>query len=209
MASIIKTSGDADGAAIYRDAAPFAFGELPAGADAAPGAAAECPAAAHPEKERGPCAAPADVESAVEERVRDRLATLGPALDEVVCQIEAAKAQWLAHWEQAALQVAMAIARRVIRREIDRAPDITLSLVREALELAAGSGEVQLRLHPRDFDALGQHVKRLAKDLSRLGRVDVVADPTIGQGGCRVDTRFGTIDQQLEAQLRRIEQELS
>ena len=36
-----------------------------------------------------------------------------------------------------------------------------------------------------------------------------MADPEIARGGCRVETRFGTIDQQFEAQLARIEEELT
>ena len=70
------------------------------------------------------------------------------------------------------------------------------------------TGDVRLRLHPHDFETLGPHVQRLTRVLSRLGKVDVAADPTIAKGGCIVDTHFGTIDQQVESQLRRIEQEL-
>jgi flagellar assembly protein FliH len=121
----------------------------------------------------------------------------------------AAQAQWLAHWELAALKVATAIAARVIRREVERTPDITLALVKEALELAAGSADVQLRMHPDDLVALGKRAKQLAGELGRLGDVKFVADAEITKGGCRVDTRFGAIDQQFEAQLARIELELA
>jgi flagellar biosynthesis/type III secretory pathway protein FliH len=57
--------------------------------------------------------------------------------------------------------------------------------------------------------ALAGEVERLAGELSRLGKPRIVADPKIEIGGCRVDTRFGTIDQQFAAQLARIEQELT
>jgi flagellar biosynthesis/type III secretory pathway protein FliH len=36
-----------------------------------------------------------------------------------------------------------------------------------------------------------------------------VADPNITLGGCRLQTAFGVIDKQLEAQLQRVKQELS
>jgi flagellar assembly protein FliH len=97
----------------------------------------------------------------------------------------------------------------VIRREVKHAPEITLDLVSEALELAAGSAEVQLRMHPDDLAALGRRVDEIAAKLHRLGAVSVVADGAISRGGCRVDTRFGSIDQQFEAQLARIELELA
>jgi flagellar biosynthesis/type III secretory pathway protein FliH len=37
----------------------------------------------------------------------------------------------------------------------------------------------------------------------------LVSDATVTAGGCRVETRFGTIDQQFEAQLARVEEELN
>ena len=107
------------------------------------------------------------------------------------------------------MHVAVAIAERVVRRELAAAPEITMALVREALELAAGSAELVLRLNPEDFNLLGDQAQRMAAELTRLGKVDVVADPAITKGGCRVDTRHGTIDQQLEVQLARIEAELT
>jgi flagellar biosynthesis/type III secretory pathway protein FliH len=56
---------------------------------------------------------------------------------------------------------------------------------------------------------LGEEVGRIVSRLSRLGNPEVVADAAIERGACRVDTRFGTIDQQFAAQLARIEEELS
>ena len=83
-----------------------------------------------------------------------------------------------------------------------------MSLVREALELAASSPDVELHLHPEDHAALGAQIEKLAAEIARVGQPRVVADPNIERGGCRIDTRFGTIDQQPAAQLARIEQEL-
>ena len=108
-----------------------------------------------------------------------------------------------------AIRLAVSIASRVIRREVERSPEITLTLVREALELAAGSADIQLRLHPGDLSALGPHVTQLAAELARLGKPEIVADASIEPGGCRIDTRHGAIDQQFAAQLARIEQELT
>jgi flagellar biosynthesis/type III secretory pathway protein FliH len=64
-------------------------------------------------------------------------------------------------------------------------------------------------MNPDDLAAFGKRVRHVAGELGRLGDVKIVADPEITKGGCRVDTRFGTIDQQFEAQLARIELELA
>ena len=84
-----------------------------------------------------------------------------------------------------------------------------MTLIREALELAAGSAHVRLHLHPDDHKALGGQVQLLATAISGLGEAEVIADAGVSRGGCRVETRFGTIDQQFEAQLDRIEEELT
>jgi flagellar assembly protein FliH len=41
-----------------------------------------------------------------------------------------------------------------------------------------------------------------------LAPSQIEADETISAGGCRVETRFGEVDQQIESQLRRIEEDL-
>lgn len=149
------------------------------------------------------------VERILDEKVAKRMETLLPALEKLVAEIRDTKGHWLDQWEQSAVRVSTAIAERVIRRELKRQPEITLDLVREALELAVGSEELTLRLSPEDYENLGPQVQRLAESLSPLAPATVVADPTISPGGCRVETRHGQIDQQIEAQLRRIEQELT
>ena len=52
-------------------------------------------------------------------------------------------------------------------------------------------------------------MRALIDAMSGLGGAEVTADAAIGRGGCRVETRFGTIDQQFESQLKRIEEELT
>ena len=53
------------------------------------------------------------------------------------------------------------------------------------------------------------NVQMLVQEMSGLAAADMVADEGVSRGGCRVETRFGAIDQQFEAQLARIEEELT
>lgn len=148
------------------------------------------------------------VEQIAADKLAEQMKTLLPALREAVAEIQRSKLAFLAQWERSAIHFATAIAARIVRREVKRQPDITLALVREALQLAAGSPELRIQLHPDDHEALAPQVKRLVAEIDGLGSVKTVADPRISSGGCRVETRFGAIDQQFEAQLARIEEEL-
>ena len=145
---------------------------------------------------------------AVEQIIEKQLATALPAIAKAVEDIHQAKQSWLAAWEANAIHIAAAIARRVIRRELAQQPEIPLALVREALELAAGSPQVRLYMNPADLKALGGRVELLVAAMASLGETQVLGEATIEPGGCRVETRFGTIDQQIDAQLARIEEEL-
>jgi flagellar assembly protein FliH len=157
----------------------------------------------------GRCEGMAAVERTVAEQLGQELSTLRPALDQAVEEIRRAKQAWLRQWEKGAVHLAAAIAARVIRRELSRTPDVTVALVREALELAAGNAELKIRLNPLDHAALAPQIQMVVRELTPLAQTELVADPHVAQGGCRVETRFGAIDQQLESQLARIEEELT
>jgi flagellar assembly protein FliH len=217
MSTIIKASGSIRPA----DALAFNFDDMTASAtgylEQVRREAAQIIAKAQQEaiaisrhaEEAGRQAAMRAAERVLDEKVSQQMATLLPALRQAIDSISQAREDWLLHWEQVAVHVAAQIAARIVRRELSHDPQITLTLVREALELAAGSAEIRLRLHPNDYATLGQQIDQLTAQLTRAGDAKVIADPRITPGGCRVDTRFGTIDQQIEAQLARIEQELT
>lgn len=150
-----------------------------------------------------------DLEAITEAKVRDQMATVLPALREAIKQLHDAKHVWLTQWEANAVHLAGEIARRIIRRELKNDPNITLTWVREALQLAAGSARVRLLLNPADTIALQKEIKTLTNELSRLAPAEVIADPSIEPGGCKVETEFGTIDQQISTQIDRIEEELT
>lgn len=144
----------------------------------------------------------------IDEMVEKQVAPALKALDRTVAELKQAKQAWLAHWETAAVRLSAAMAAKIVRRELRDRPEITLSLVREALELAAGSPDVRLQLNPSDYQSLNDETRRITKSMSALGKAEIVADESVGPGGCRVETRFGTIDQRIESQLNRIVEEL-
>ena len=144
----------------------------------------------------------------VEQVIQRQLATVIPALRQAILDIQQAKQAWLAQWETTAIHLAAEIAKRLIRGELTRQPEIPKTLIREALELAAGSGAVRLLLNPDDHRALGGQVQSLVKEMAGLAETQIEADASISPGGCRLETRFGSIDQTFEAQLARVEEEL-
>ena len=164
-------------------------------------------------QQQGQAAADAEarkrLQAEVKQQLDQQLQTVRPAMESAAGQIAAAKLACTRQWEQNMIHLAVAIAGRLIRREVQLHHEISLPVIREALELAVGSQRICLRMNPQDVQALGTSVEQMIKQIDQIGKASIAADPGIELGGCVVDTEFGTIDQQWETQLLRIEQELN
>ena len=137
-----------------------------------------------------------------------KLETLFPALQNMVDQLEAARQSFLLLWEQSAIHVAKSIAERAIGRQLPEMIDVPLRLLRESLELGAGSASVKVRLNPADYEALRPQVDSLIETMAVATKMEVIADHRTSLGGCLLETSLGVIDNQIGARLERIEQEL-
>jgi flagellar assembly protein FliH len=153
-------------------------------------------------------AAEAAIERVLDDKVAKRMQTLLPALQQLVTEINNAKGQWLNQWEHSAVKVASAMAERIICRELAREPQIAVDIIGDALRLAAGAAQITVRLNPTDYENLGSQIEKLAQTMCQLAPNSIVADPDVSPGGCRVETKYGEIDQQIASQLKRIEQDL-
>ena len=158
--------------------------------------------------EEGKKAAIAAAEHTLRTRIDQQMQTLLPTLQQAVQQVQQSRLAWQRHWEEHALRLAIGIAEKVIRQQIAQQPEITLELIREGLELAHGNERITVRLNPADHAALGDRVLKVSQPLAQLGKVQILPDPQISAGGCRIDTEFGNVDQRIETQLDRIAQEL-
>jgi len=160
-------------------------------------------------EDEGRRAAQDSIEQLIAERVAQRCDLLRPTLERSFAEFERARRDWLARCESGVVRLATAIARRVMRRELTMQPEIPLALVREALLLAAGSSRMRLLMNPGDLQVVGQQVQQLLDEHAGVATAELVADSAISPGGCRVQTEHGSIDQQFEAQLARIAEELT
>ena len=148
------------------------------------------------------------VEREAEIHLGAKLETLLPALTAMIEQLETAKQSFLQYWEQSAVKIVQAIASRVIDRALPDMADVPLRLLREALELGTGSTSLRIRLNKEDYKALKPQMDLLVREMARSAQTEIVGDESVSPGGCILETPQGTIDNQIESRLARIEQEL-
>lgn len=138
-----------------------------------------------------------------------RVSLLEPWLQNSVGQLRDQLLAWRLEWEQRSIDLAVGIAEKICRRELELRPEIVLSQIEAALQLAGPDDQIELRIHPRDREVFGPLVDALLARLTDLSRTQLVEDPLIQIGGCLVRTKYGSIDTQLSTQLARIAEELA
>ena len=148
------------------------------------------------------------IKTLVQTKVDEQLRSIKPALDTVLKELQQSRQAFQDHLEGLALKIAISIAQRLTRGALKHNPEITLQWIREALELAANAEQLSVRLNPADLVTLGERAKVLGAQLATAGTIEIVGDASVSLGGCRVHTEFGVIDQQIESQLARIDEEL-
>ncbi|MFP4130991.1 flagellar assembly protein FliH [Thiohalospira sp.] len=102
--------------------------------------------------------------------------------------------------EEQLLAVVDAAARQLVRRELHRHPDEVVAVVREALaELPAQAQAYELHLHPEDATLVREALGVREDDTER--QWELVEDPGLTRGGCRVESEYTRVDATLERRL--------
>ena len=95
-------------------------------------------------------------------------------------------------------ELAMLVAGQIIRRELKTSPGEIIATVKEALNLLpVASGKVRLELHPEDAATVRDALSGVDAERSW----DIVEDPLLARGGCRVSTSSSRIDATVESRL--------
>ncbi|WP_193222219.1 flagellar assembly protein FliH [Alkalilimnicola sp. S0819] len=102
------------------------------------------------------------------------------------------------------LQLCLSLSKQIIRREIHTQPGEILAVIREAVGLLPMSERrVQIHLHPDDASFVRESLGELEGS-----KWDLLEDPLISRGGCKVSTEVSRVDATLEHRLAVLAQEL-
>jgi flagellar assembly protein FliH len=103
------------------------------------------------------------------------------------------------------LDLALHLARGMLKTALPVRPGLILPVVREAIEyLPALQQPALLMLHPDDVKAVREGI---AEELDK-GGWRLVEDPSVGRGGCKIDTASNQIDAQAATRWARLTQAL-
>lgn len=145
-----------------------------------------------------------EARQAAVEAARTELARLTSALGAGLAEYERSRRSLLALAESGLIELAVAIARRVCKIQIEASAEPVRANARALLELVQHHEDLELHLNPADAELLADVATEFARRTAELGRVTIKTDVTVARGGCRLQTRAGTIDASITGQLDRI-----
>jgi len=101
--------------------------------------------------------------------------------------------------EEQTVALVVLIARRVIERELQQDPSIILSVMQKALEnLPVARRNLRIFLHPEDVPLI-QEAWTDAEN-----PINLISDPKIARGGCKIETDNSRIDATVEQRLNQV-----
>ncbi len=142
------------------------------------------------------------------ERFAQQQKSLIDACRQTIAGINQDRAEWKASAHQDLIELAMAIARRVTHQVGQRDRDVVLANLQEAVRLAGTRSDVTIAVNPADVEAAKLFAGTLMDAREQWEHVDVLVEPEVAPGGCRVQWGSGVVDARLDTQLDRIETEL-
>lgn len=105
------------------------------------------------------------------------------------------------------LKMLMNISEKVLGKLTSQYKETVYSVLRQAIEQSIGN-QITVRIHPEDFKRFKKEELDFKDLIDRTKHLHFKEDESIEKGGCVVETEVGTIDAQLDTQLKAIKKAL-
>jgi flagellar assembly protein FliH len=125
-------------------------------------------------------------------------------LDELLTSIRRLKTDLFQFNESHIVQLAFHMAARLAHAEVIADPDRIKDVIRQALEMAQLDEEVTVQVAPSQFLFLESLKKETGREYEFLKKVKLDASPEVTEGGCIIETNYGSIDARLEERVKKL-----
>lgn len=109
--------------------------------------------------------------------------------------------------EKDLLSLSVKLAEKIVGREIKRDSKVLVEMIANALRNVRHQEHLTIRVNPADIPTVNEHREKLDQS-GRARFLDIVSDARVSRFGCIIESEFGTVDAQLETQLRVLERAL-
>jgi len=98
----------------------------------------------------------------------------------------------------------MDISEKIIRHSIAEQNDTIIATIKEAIQLAVKSNEIEIQINPDDLQYIEEKKQEIIDSMSGLENITLQSDATIERGGCKLESSCCTVDATLTNQIKEI-----
>jgi flagellar assembly protein FliH len=134
---------------------------------------------------------------------KSKMEEMGRQYEALLAELRDLKTHIFRDSEGEMLRVIELIVKKIIGEEIKTGEAIIKHTIQKAAKFLSDRGKVRIIINPDDME----EVKKMLPDLSRLtkgGKFQLTEDPSVGKGGCMLETGFGRVNATIEDQLDEI-----
>ncbi|AEG15351.1 Flagellar assembly protein FliH/Type III secretion system HrpE [Desulfofundulus kuznetsovii DSM 6115] len=134
--------------------------------------------------------------------------TLREEARQVLQQAEEIRRATLENLEGEVVALAREMAEKIVAAQLTIDPAIVLNIVREALEAARIREQVVIYVNPEQKQLMEERREEILLALPPGTVLNIIGDPAIEPGGCRIETADGRVDATLESRWQALEEVL-
>ena len=107
------------------------------------------------------------------------------------------------------MEISVDIAKKIIKKEIEADPQVLLNTIIDVLKTVSKSEpKVSIRVRPQSVQFIKDSIPDIAYQYGIDTKVNIIADPSVEEGGCIFQTNNGIVDASIDTQLEIIKKAL-
>ena len=107
------------------------------------------------------------------------------------------------------LEISVNIARVIIKKELEADPQVLINTIIDVLKtVSKNEPKITIKIHPQSVQFVKDTIPNITYQYGIESKINIVADPSIEEGGCVLQTNNGIVDASIDTQLEIIKKTL-
>lgn len=107
------------------------------------------------------------------------------------------------------LEISVDIAKKIIKKELETDPQVLLNTIIEVLRsISKSEQKITIRVRPQSVQFIKDTIPNITYQYGIDSKINIVADPSIEDGGCVFQTNNGIVDASIDTQIEIIKKAL-
>lgn len=131
------------------------------------------------------------------------------AIESLLAQLDALWPEMVAANEERIVDLVCRAAEKVVLGQLEVDREVVKRSILHAFELVPETEEMVIHIHPEDYEFVELVKEDFFSRAKELKHVEIVSNPSVGRGGCLLETRVGDVDMDLEGRLEAVKESIA